>query len=188
MDDKKEALLSSHINQLLSRGRTLVAIDGRCGAGKTTLGKTIKEKYGCTLLHMDDFFLRPAQRSSRRLSTPGENIDHERFLEEVLKPARRGVSFSYRPFDCSNMCLGQPIEIDPSPLVVIEGAYSCHPQLSGYYDLRVFLSVGKEEQLLRISERNGPEIAELFKKRWIPLEEAYFSFYHIPERCNLVFG
>ena len=73
------------------------------------------------------------------------------------------------------MCLGQPIEIDPSPLVVIEGAYSCHPQLSGYYDLRVFLSVGKEEQLLRISERNGPEIAELFKKRWIPLEEAYFS-------------
>ena len=31
---------------------------------------------GANLIHMDDFFLRPHQRSRERLAIPGENIDH----------------------------------------------------------------------------------------------------------------
>ena len=50
---------------------------------------------------MDHFFLRPEQRTPERLRTPGENVDHERFLEEVLCPLRAGRVFWYRPFDCS---------------------------------------------------------------------------------------
>ena len=33
----------------------LVAIDGRCGSGKTTLGEYLKGQLDCNLFHMDDF-------------------------------------------------------------------------------------------------------------------------------------
>ena len=44
----------------------LVAIDGRCGSGKTTLGEYLKGQFDCNLFHMDDFFLRMEQRTPDR--------------------------------------------------------------------------------------------------------------------------
>ena len=60
--------------------RLLIAIDGCCATGKTTLARQLAERYECNLFHMDDFFLRPHQRTEERLAAPGENIDHERFF------------------------------------------------------------------------------------------------------------
>ena len=75
----------------------VIAIDGRCGSGKTTLATQLSERLGANLIHMDDFFLRPEQRTPERLATPGENIDHERFLSEVLLPLRQGSVFFLPP-------------------------------------------------------------------------------------------
>ena len=80
--------------------RILIAIDGRCAAGKTTLANRLHETAGWSVFHMDDFFLRPEQRTEQRLNTPGENVDHERFLEEILIPLKSGAKeLSFRPFD-----------------------------------------------------------------------------------------
>ena len=62
----------------------IVAIDGRCASGKTTVATALAGLLNANLIHMDDFFLRKEQRTPERLATPGENIDHERFLEEVF--------------------------------------------------------------------------------------------------------
>ena len=80
------------IRPLLDRQeRVLVAIDGRCGAGKTTLAARLQAELPCRVFHMDDFFLQPYQHTPERLQAPGENVDHERFLQEVLLPAARGA-------------------------------------------------------------------------------------------------
>ncbi len=102
-------------------------------------------------------------------------------------PLSRGQEFSYRPFDCKTMELSAPVAIKPSGLSVIEGSYCCHPVLWDFYDLRVFLHVEPEEQLRRIRQRNGEEALSLFRERWIPMEETYFSAFRIRERCDLVF-
>ena len=79
------------IRALLDRQtRVIAAIDGRCGAGKSTLAAQLQAQLSCRVFHMDDFFLRPEQRTAARLAQPGENVDHERFLSEVLQPALRG--------------------------------------------------------------------------------------------------
>lgn len=52
----------------LSRG--LVAIDGPCASGKTTLANALGGALGLTVFHMDDFFLRPSQRTPERLAEP----------------------------------------------------------------------------------------------------------------------
>ena len=72
------------------KDRVLVAIEGGSASGKTTLGELLQNVYGCPVFHMDDFFLRPEQRTEARFTQPGGNVDRERFLEEVLIPLREG--------------------------------------------------------------------------------------------------
>lgn len=165
----------------------LIAIDGRCGSGKTTLGEALAGKLHASLIHMDDFYLRMEQRTEARFQEPGGNVDYERFLTDVLEPLRKGEDFSYRPFDCRIWDLGNPVFVQASPVTVIEGSYACHPSLYKNYSLRIFLDVEKEEQIRRIIKRNGPEKATEFQNRWIPLEERYFSSFVPEERCQLVF-
>ena len=58
---------------------------------------------------------------------------------------------------------------------IIEGAYSMHPTLAGYYDFSVFLDIEPKLQVLRIKKRNSPEMAERFFEEWIPLEQRYLK-------------
>ena len=165
----------------------LVAIEGRCASGKSTLADRLSIHYACPVIHMDEFFLRPEQRTPERYATPGENIDHERFLEEVLLPIRRGQAVSYRPYDCQTQQLADASALPVSPIYIVEGSYSCHPALRHHYDLRLFLTVEPEEQMRRITERNGPVYAEVFRDRWIPLEEAYFAACNVETCCDNVY-
>ena len=175
------------IRALLDRQRRVIAaIDGRCGAGKSTLTAQLREQLPCRVFRMDDFFLRPEQRTAARLAQPGENVDHERFLTEVLLPARRGEDVTYRPYLCARQELDAPVAAPAAHLTIVEGAYACHPALWEYYDLRVFLTVDSEEQLRRIQARNGPERATQVRDRWIPLEEANFAAFDVAARCDML--
>jgi uridine kinase len=165
-------------------GPAVAAIDGRCASGKTTLAAWLSHRTGCPVIHMDDFFLRPEQRTPDRYETPGGNIDHERFLDQVLLPLRAGKPVAYRPFDCRTQQLGDPIQVPSAPVVLVEGSYACHPALWERYDLRVFLTVDPEEQGRRILARNGSACFQTFRERWIPLEENYFHRCFIESRCH----
>ncbi len=163
----------------------MVGIDGRCAAGKTTIAAHLQKRLDCSVIHMDDFFLRPEQRTEERYREPGGNIDYERLLQEVLPPLRRGQSFQYRPYDCKRQELGRPVFVEARPVMILEGTYACHPLLREQYQLRVFLTLEPEEQLRRIRERNGAEALELFRNKWIPLEEHYFSCCQVIEQSDI---
>lgn len=188
------------IEQIIERTKTLlsdkqrliIAIDGRCASGKTTLAKKLNEAEGWSVFHTDDFFLRPGQRTAERLNTPGENVDHERFLEEVLLPLANSTDnendlIRFRPFDCKTKSLAEPVCVRAGKICVVEGSYSCHPSLWDYYGLRIFMTVDPEEQMRRIILREGGEKARQFAEMWIPLEEKYFSAYDVRSRCELCF-
>ena len=49
--------LAARIQDILTqKGRAVVAIDGRCGSGKTTVAALLAARLDCTVLHADDFF------------------------------------------------------------------------------------------------------------------------------------
>ena len=177
--------LLSKIDGLLANGDAVIAIEGGSASGKTTLAKMLSDLYDCTVFHMDDFFLRPEQRTKARYDAIGGNGDRERFLSEVLIPLKNGEPIKYRKFDCFSMSLTDEETVIPKGLTVIEGAYSMHPTLARYYDLSVFLDISPELQRDRINRRNSPEMAKRFFNEWIPLEEKYFSLTRAKSRCDI---
>ena len=187
MDEKVISAVLRLIGQQLERkDSVLIAIDGRCGSGKTTLARVLQTRLTCTVVHMDDFFLRPCQRTPERFAEPGGNVDRERFLEEVLRPLAAGKPFTFRPYDCAAQALSEPVEVTPAAVRIVEGSYACHPLLTPWYDARIFLTLSPEEQQRRILLRNGPEKLEMFKSRWIPFEEKYFSAFDVENKADLV--
>ena len=180
--------LFTRIDELMNEKKhVLVAIDGDCASGKTTLAGRLAKVYDCNVVHIDHFFLRPEQRTNKRQAMLGGNIDFERFCEEVLEKLKIGKAFSYQPFNCKIQDFDDPIMLSAKKLTVIEGSYSHLPTLAKHYDLKVFLSVPTDVQLERILERNGEVMLEKFKNMWIPMEKQYAEAFRIRDNSDLVF-
>lgn len=164
----------------------LIAIDGKCASGKSTLGFYLKEKFDANLIHMDDFFLQKYQRTSERLAEVGGNVDYERFKAEVLEPLCQAQNVEYGIFDCSTLKIRERCVLEPKRITIIEGSYSGHPYFGNPYDLRVFAEIDSESQLENIRERNGEQKLKDFIERWIPKEEAYFKQFSVKEKSDVV--
>lgn len=179
-------LFFAKLDKMLKNDSTVIAIEGPSASGKTTLGEMLKVIYDCTVFHTDDFFLRPEQRTPQRYAEIGGNIDRERFLEEVLIPLKKNQPVLYKKFDCSTMTLSPATLVVPKKLIVIEGAYSMHPEFQNYYDFSIFLDISPELQKLRIEKRNPPQVATRFYDEWIPREQLYFSKMQTKNHCNML--
>jgi len=180
-------LLSRLDRRLAEKERVILAVEGGSASGKTTLAALLEQLYPeSQVFHMDDFFLRPEQRTVERLEEPGGNVDYERFFQEVLLPLTRGEMVRYRPYDCHTQTVGGPIGKAPRALNIVEGAYSMHPSLAGCYDLSAFLRISPELQRARIQKRNDPETQARFFSTWIPMEQRYFDAMDPAGRCDLI--
>ncbi len=171
-----------------SKDTVLVAIDGNCAAGKSTLAHLLSTVYDCNVFHMDHFFLRPELKTEDRLKEVGGNVDYVRFQQEVIAGLQSRREFRYQIYDCVQMALEQYVSVLPKRLNIIEGVYSMHPALVNNYDLKIFLQIEEKEQRLRIQKRNETFMQKRFFSEWIPLENQYFEEMKIREQSDLVFG
>ena len=129
----------------------VLALDGRCGSGKTTLANTLARQFPASItLHTDDFYLPPAQRIRGWEKTPCANMDLDRLRDEALRPAYAGQPVAYRAYSCREGAFLPPAQLPAQPLVILEGSYSHHPLLRPYETLRVFVTCTKAEQTLSL--------------------------------------
>ena len=178
-------MLRDTVKKLLdTKARVVLAIDGCCASGKTTMAAALAAEFSAAVIHADDFFLMPHQRTEARLREVGGNFDYERFKVEVVDALAKGGAFSYRPYDCKRGVLADPVTVAASRLTVVEGCYCMHPYLGTYYDLAVFMSASRELQKARILRRD-PRLHRRFFDEWIPMENAYFSAFGIEEKCHV---
>lgn len=163
----------------------VVAIDGRCGSGKTYLADLIGKLFPCNICHMDDFYLPPGERRKNWMEIPGGNMDLKRFLTEVLRPLRAGQQVLYRPYNCKENEMGEAVWMPFRKLTVVEGSYSRHPILAAEYDLTIFLTCSREEQRKRLQIREG-SCFPAFENMWIPMEENYLQRHSIETGSHLI--
>ena len=165
-----DAALAAALDYISAHPQARIAVDGRCAAGKSTFAARLAQETGAAVFHMDDFFLRPEQRTPARYAEPGGNVDRERFAQEVLEPLRQGRDVIYRPFCCASLTLGPERTVAYRPLTVVEGTYALHPALRDVYDLKIMLTADPSTQLRRL-EKRSPAFLQAFREKWIPLEE-----------------
>ncbi len=170
----------------------LVAVDGRCGSGKTgfsgIVGQLIPGFHH--IAHMDDLYLPWEKRPPDWMETPAGNMDLERLEREILLPVRSGTPLAYPPFLPDGPVpddYGEPIDIDPdnAELILVEGTYSQHPALAKYYDYKIFLTCEKDEQTRRLQVREG-DYFPTFNRVWRTLEEKYFAACGTEQAADLV--
>ncbi len=169
--------------------RLLVTIDGPCCSGKTTLAAQLAQVLDAAVVHMDDFYVPHARKTAERLAIPGGNADVERLCDEFLLPWLRDGHGSYRPYSCKEDRLLDPVEIPARGVTILEGSYANLPSICPHAQVRLFLRLGKQEQLQRLLTRDGEAHLPMFLERWIPLEEAYFAAYSLPDSgCTVLFS
>ncbi len=173
--------------EMATRERVVLAVDGAAASGKSTLSAHLAAKYGAQIVHMDDFFLPHERKTPARLAEFDGNIDRERFSAEVLPYIKTPKPFSYGKYDCGAGKVCSRVQITASPLVVVEGVYALSPHFADSYDIKVMLTVGKDEQLARLKSRCEPWQFEKFLSTWLPLEKRYFELGNIRAKCDLVF-
>ncbi len=153
-----------------------VAIDGMAGAGKTTLAAYLSKKYGAPVVHLDDFRLPPAERPKGWETIPGGDVDFERFEEEIVAPWMEKRPLVYTTVD---PVMGEMLDRRALPdgqMFLFEGTYIMHPMIRDFFDLRLFVRVGAEEQARRLAAAKVRAGALPTETR-LDLERAYFDAY-----------
>ncbi len=170
--------------------RLLVTIDGPCASGKTTFARELSDAINAPVIHTDDFVIPHARKTAERLAVPGGNCDAERLVQEVLSPFEQGAPVKYRRYDCMADCLLPEEELRSGiRILILEGSYCNLPVIRAYAGLRLFVDAPEEIRMERLRKRETPESLRRFREKWIPLENAYFQAYHLPDGgCIIISG
>ena len=166
--------------------RMLVTLDGPCATGKTTLARKLGTVFQANVLHTDDFVIPHRQKTPERLAVPGGNCDADRLAAEVTEPWKRGETVRYRRYDFMADRLLPEEELPDSRILIMEGSYCNLPVLRKDADVRLYLDASWETREARLRRRESPESLKRFYDRWIPLEDAYFAAYGLPDRDCVV--
>ena len=170
--------------------RTLVAIDGRSAAGKTTFGHELAHalaRQGLTVLRASlDDFKQPWRDRHLYDRESGEGyyrnaFDYENLVGLLLEPFRTGAAGGVA------LCSIDPLtQVDhsgtrvPAPegaVLVIDGVFAQRPEIDGWWDLRIWLDVDAHHSVVRGTGRDqarvGAGAASLHRDRYGVAEDIY---------------
>ncbi len=183
-------LIRNSVSRMQTSGeRLLITLDGPCASGKSTLAKMLADDLHAPLVHTDDYVIPHREKTPERLAIPGGNCDAERLVREIIRPWKEGFPVRYRRYDCRADCLLPEESLPESSTLILEGCYCNLPPLRAYADLRFFLETSAELREARLKKRESPESLRRFHERWIPLENAYFEAFGLPDAgCILLRG
>lgn len=164
------------------KDKSIIAIEGRCASGKSTLANLIEEKY--TVIRVDDFFIE--KKSKKENISKYGNINYQN-LYEVLKQIKNAFNnnikqLTFKAFDCTTQSYyDKTIQITNK--IILEGTYSSSLFFKEFIDKLCFLNISKTVQYERISKR---ALAKKFFEEWIPLEEQYFLNNDPIANCDII--
>lgn len=165
----------------------VIAIDGPCLSGKTTISNFLKDCSHLKIVHMDDFFL-PKERQ-KDLTIKDFHIDFTSIILQVLIPFRQGMNHaSYFKFNCQRQVYTlSEIDFDKDDILLLEGSYSSSPIMREYIDYHIFIDIDSSIQLSRLKQREDSKYDDYINK-WIPKENYYFKEYQIKEKADITFS
>jgi uridine kinase len=177
-------------------GLFVVALDGTSGVGKSTLAVAVAAELRASVIPTDDFFSSNRTGDEWDACTAAEKadlaIDWQRLRAAALEPLRAGREASWHPFDFAgyDYATGSGLATElvtrqPTIVLVIDGLYSCRPELGDLIDFCIFVEAPPEVRRQRHNERERRDEAE-WHRRWDEAEDYYFAHVRTPESYDLV--
>jgi len=160
---------------------SLVLVDGRSGAGKSTFASRLAGALGASLVHTDDVAW-----------------EHSRFgwedllVDGVLEPWRRGGAVDYRPPAWKAHGRDGAVTADAGLPLVVEGVGAARAALAPLADLVVWVQSDRTLARTRGLARDAsygtrtPAEAEEFWDEWMTEEEPFVAADRPWERAGLV--
>ena len=156
----------------------------------------VGDRIGAAVVEGDDFYAGgTAARWDRR--TAEEKADHVidwRRQRAVLEELRDWGVATFHPFDWDSDAWDQdpppfaddPVTVEAAEIIVLEGAYSCRPELHDLLDLKVLLEVPDDVRRARLLAREGDDHDVAWDARWAEAEGHYFAIVMPPSAFDLV--
>ncbi|WP_312167464.1 hypothetical protein [Microbacterium sp.] len=152
----------------LDAANPVVLIDGRSGAGKTTLARMLIERWPVVgrvqLVALDSIY-------------PGwDGLEDgvERALTGILRPHGRGYLGEWRRWDWEQGAEAESHAVDPSLGVLIEGSGILTSATAAIADVRVWLESGESGRKARALTRDGDTYRPHWD-RWAEQEQAHIA-------------
>jgi uridine kinase len=182
-------LITAHMRRLMDDRNApfLIALDGGSGSGKSTIASLVGEELGAALIPSDDFFAADITDAEWDLRTPemraGGAIDWRRLRREALEPLLAAKPAKWRRFDFEAGALPNGtyrmrtdfVAREPRTVIVLEGAYSCRPELADLIDLSVLIDAPLKVRHERLARREDKTFVNSWHARWDAAEEYYFT-------------
>ena len=175
-----------------------VGLDGRSGAGKSTVAAAVADglDVAVTVVAGDDFYGGGSAATWDARGPAGNAaavIDWHRQAAVLTALRERGAA-AWQPFDWESPAWDGdevPLAADVvravvAPVVLLEGVYSCRPQLAELLDLRVLLAVPRTLRRARLLQREGEAHDTAWDARWAAAEAHYFRHEMPPKHFDLV--
>jgi len=153
----------------------MIAIDGLPCAGKSTLATLLVESFGLEAIYLDDFALPPEAWKAAKVGFPFTYMRYAEFLKAVMSLAETGTC-EYAPFDWEKLevssvkrtvRLGRP--------VIVEGVSALHPQMSGLYDLRLYVESDRDSVLETAAGRGDVHWHVEWRDLFLPSADLYLA-------------
>ena len=165
----------------------LVAIEGRGGAGKSTLARQLHDETGARVIAGDDFYRVMSETERRSLNDQEaymQYVDWERLRTQVLEPLRNGKPARFERYHWHRNELGETMEFDAKGVIIVEGVYSFRPELRPFYDFSLFVDTPRNLSIERCRKR--PHDREFWIQRWAEVEDWYFEHMNPAEAADMV--
>lgn len=157
------------------RRTRLVCVDGPAGSGKTTLATQLAVRFSCQVVHLDDLY---------EGWEAGPDGGARRLGEWVLAPLAAGRPGRYRRYDWVCGEYAEPHDVEPGPVLVVEGCGAAARQVDDWAALRVWVEADDAVRLARGLARDGSDARDHWL-RWMADERDHYASERTRERADV---
>jgi uridine kinase len=155
----------------------VVAVDGRSGAGKTSLAATLAGQLGAPVVSLEGLYG----------GWDGLERGIDLLVAHVLEPLAAGWAAHVPRYDWAARGWAEPVLLEPPEVLIVEGVGAGARRAATFESLLVWLEVPAPIRKKRALDRDGETFAPYWDQ-WADQEDLMLARERTPDRADIVVG